>query len=175
MRQPAQKHTYYFRRNNETDQDLYRLLMRHPAAARTELFRDMVRSGFRHYLKRRRTKKRQPSGLFPMRGKAECGEVATVRWTIGARAGLREIVTSVALDSAVGAAVLAGRIVPAVERLQRCLSRGRIVPEIEDPTVRELIVGNYRVNRRSVAFQSCKIDLRNSSRNSPGVRIGNRA
>jgi hypothetical protein len=62
MRQPAQKHTYYFRRNNETDQDLYRLLMRHPAAARTELFRDMVRSGFRHYLKRRRTKKRQPNG-----------------------------------------------------------------------------------------------------------------
>jgi hypothetical protein len=65
MHQPAQKYTYYFRRNDETDQKLYRLLMRHPAAPRTELFRDMVRSGFRLYLRRRRTKKRQPNGPAP--------------------------------------------------------------------------------------------------------------
>jgi plasmid stabilization system protein ParE len=71
--------------------------------------------------------------------------VATVRWTVGAKADLREIVAYVSQDSAVYAAALAGRIVAAVERLRRFPSRGRIVPEYEDPTVRELIIGNYRV------------------------------
>ena len=40
---------------------------------------------------------------------------------------------------------MGGRIVAAVERLSRHPKLGRVVPEYEDETIRELIVGNYRV------------------------------
>lgn len=82
--------------------------------------------------------------------------MATVRWTVGARGDLRDIVAYVSQDSAVYAAALAGRIVAAVERLRRFPSRGRIVPEYEDPTIRELIVGNYRVVYR---FQRLRVGI----------------
>ncbi|MGH7207996.1 MAG: type II toxin-antitoxin system RelE/ParE family toxin [Nitrospiraceae bacterium] len=71
--------------------------------------------------------------------------MATVRWTVGARADLRDIVMYISQDSAVYAAAWAGRIVATVERLRQFPSRGRIVPEYQEPTLRELIVGNYRV------------------------------
>jgi len=61
MRQPAQKYTYYFRRRDETDQTLYRLLMRHQSVARTKLFRDLLSRGFRQYRKQRRVQKEVPT------------------------------------------------------------------------------------------------------------------
>jgi len=60
MRQPAQKYTYYFRRTDETDQTLYRLLMRHQSVARTKLFRELLLRGFRQYRKQRRAQKELP-------------------------------------------------------------------------------------------------------------------
>ncbi len=65
MRRPAQKQYFYFRRDDETDQELYRYLMRHQTTARAALFRDIVRSGFRQHLKRRRAKKRPLNGPAP--------------------------------------------------------------------------------------------------------------
>ena len=40
---------------------------------------------------------------------------------------------------------MAGRIVAAVDRLETHPMLGRMVPEYGDETVREIIVGNYRV------------------------------
>jgi toxin ParE1/3/4 len=71
--------------------------------------------------------------------------VASITWTVGAQEDLRQIVEYIRRDSAAYATALAGRIVSAVERLQRHPRLGRIVPEYEDETIRELIVGNYRV------------------------------
>lgn len=71
--------------------------------------------------------------------------MASVRWTVGAREDLREIVEYISRDSTTYAAATAGRIVAAVERLRRHPKLGRIVPEYEDETIRELIVGSYRV------------------------------
>ena len=51
--------------------------------------------------------------------------MAQVRWTVGARADLREIVE--------------------VERLQRHPRLGRVVPEYRYSRLRELIVGRHRV------------------------------
>jgi len=76
--------------------------------------------------------------------------VAAIRWTVGAQQDLREIVEYIGQDSVVYAATMAERIVTAVERLQQHPKLGRIVPEYEDPTLRELIVRNYRVVYRRV-------------------------
>lgn len=71
--------------------------------------------------------------------------MASVRWTVGARADLREIVDYISQDSVTYAAALAGRIVTNVGRLRRYPRLGRVVPEYQDRSLRELIVGNYRV------------------------------
>ncbi|HXH10048.1 MAG TPA: type II toxin-antitoxin system RelE/ParE family toxin [Alphaproteobacteria bacterium] len=71
--------------------------------------------------------------------------MASIIWTVGAQDDLRGIVEYIGRDSTVYAADVAGRIVSAVERLCRHPKLGRVVPEYEDETIRELIVGNYRV------------------------------
>jgi len=71
--------------------------------------------------------------------------VASIRWSVGAGEDLREVVEYIARDSATYAAAMAGRIVTAVEKLRHHPRLGRMVPEYQDPTIRELIVGNYRV------------------------------
>jgi toxin ParE1/3/4 len=40
---------------------------------------------------------------------------------------------------------MAERVVSAVDQLRRHPRMGRVVPEYEDATIRELIVGNYRI------------------------------
>lgn len=71
--------------------------------------------------------------------------MASVRWTVGARADLREVVECISQDSVTYAAALAERIVTNIGRLRRHPRLGRVVPEYKDRTIRELIVGNYRV------------------------------
>lgn len=71
--------------------------------------------------------------------------MATVRWTLGAREDLREIVEYIGEDSITYAAAMAGRIVAAAERLRRHPRLGRVVPEYEDEMIREVIVGSYRL------------------------------
>ena len=71
--------------------------------------------------------------------------MATVRWTLGARQDLQDAVGFIRKDSEVYATAVALRIVSAVERLERHPNLGRRVPEFDDKTIREIIVGNYRV------------------------------
>ena len=71
--------------------------------------------------------------------------MATVEWAIGAQRDLREVVDYIARDSPTYAASVAERIVLAVDRLRRYPRLGRVVPEYDTPSLRELVVGNYRI------------------------------
>lgn len=71
--------------------------------------------------------------------------MAQVRWTVGTRDDLRELVEFIGRDSLAYAEATANRIVGAVERLRRHPRLGRVVPEYRDTHLRELIVGSYRV------------------------------
>lgn len=71
--------------------------------------------------------------------------MATVRWTVGARDDLREIVEYISHDSPTYAVATAGRMLDAVEQLRRHPRLGRVVPEYEDQRIRELVVGSYRI------------------------------
>ncbi len=71
--------------------------------------------------------------------------MAAIRWTLGAQQDLQAAVEYIARHSPTYAAATADRVISAIERLRRQPRLGRIVPEFADESLRELIVGNYRI------------------------------
>lgn len=66
-------------------------------------------------------------------------------WTSQAVEDVESIRDYVARDSAQSASLLAAKLVLSVERLAEFPTSGRMVPEIGDDSIRELVVGNYRI------------------------------
>ena len=66
-------------------------------------------------------------------------------WTEPAVADMEAIRAYIARDNEVYADAVVLRILESVERLERYPLSGRVVPELGDENLRELIVGNYRV------------------------------
>ncbi len=71
--------------------------------------------------------------------------MAEVRWTPQAAADLDAIADFIARDSQYYARLFVLDVILAVERLNQFRELGRIVPETNNPTIRELILGNYRI------------------------------
>ena len=71
--------------------------------------------------------------------------MAKVIWTEPALNDLREIIDYIAHDSLIYAERVGIRIVEAPRRLQEFPESGRIVPEFQDDSIRELIYGSYRI------------------------------
>ena len=68
-----------------------------------------------------------------------------VVWSPEAIRDVESIRAFIAQDSPVYAELVARRIVAVVERLQLFPESGRMVPERQDPAIREIIVNPYRV------------------------------
>lgn len=68
-----------------------------------------------------------------------------ISWTFQAKGDLINIADFIALDSKKYAKIQINRIRERVSILQTHPKSGRIVPEIESPNIRELILGNYRI------------------------------
>ncbi len=66
-------------------------------------------------------------------------------WTEGARRELDAAIAFVADESLEGAIRLLEDILHSTDSLDSMADRGRVVPELDDPTVRELLVGPYRL------------------------------
>jgi len=71
--------------------------------------------------------------------------VTRVIWAPQAIQDVEAIRAYVARDSARYADLVVERIIAAVERLENNPRSGRIVPEVGDESVREVIHGNYRI------------------------------
>ena len=71
--------------------------------------------------------------------------MAEVRWTPQAIDDLRSIADFIAKDSPNYARLTVVDTFAAVERLADFPKSGRIVPEIKNPAIREIILGNYRI------------------------------
>lgn len=71
--------------------------------------------------------------------------MAQVRWTPQALDDLDAICLFIARDAPQVAAVFADRAFRATDRLVDHPRLGRIVPELENETIREIILGNYRI------------------------------
>ena len=68
-----------------------------------------------------------------------------VIWTLRARETLDEAAAYVAEDSSEAALNLVERALDGAESLSTFSERGRLVPEFDDPTLREIIVYRYRL------------------------------
>ena len=71
--------------------------------------------------------------------------MAKVRWTLQALDDLEAICLFIARDAPHVATVFADRAFRATDRLVQYPRLGRIVPELETETIREMILGNYRI------------------------------
>jgi len=70
--------------------------------------------------------------------------MAEARWTAQAADDVEAITDFIAVDSPHYSTLSAKAVVTAVERLAAFPRSGRIVPEVRDPAVREIILVNYR-------------------------------
>ena len=68
-----------------------------------------------------------------------------VKWTLQATNDLESIANFIAKDSFHYSRLFVVDIFESVDRLINFPNSGRIVPELNDSTVRELILGNYRL------------------------------
>jgi plasmid stabilization system protein ParE len=66
-------------------------------------------------------------------------------WTLRAVENLEAIRTYIARSSERYAALHVERLFAAVDRLQQFPESGRVVPELQRPDMREVLVGSYRI------------------------------
>jgi addiction module RelE/StbE family toxin len=87
-----------------------------------------------------------------------------LQWTEPALFDLESIKDYIAKDSPYYAAQFTNRIVEAVETLPNHPLIGRVVPEAEDDTIRELLFQNYRIIYRSEQDRIMVLTVIHSSR-----------
>jgi toxin ParE1/3/4 len=66
-------------------------------------------------------------------------------WSPRASDALEETCNYISRDSGKFACIFAQRVIQKIEQLYELPEIGRIVPEFNDPNLRELILGNYRI------------------------------
>lgn len=92
-------------------------------------------------------------------------------WSAEAAADLTGIHEYIAKTSPRYAAVVAGRLVDAVSRLTQFPESGRVVPEVGEPSVREVIHGSYRIVYEYREERVEVLTVFRASRLFPGVGI----
>lgn len=75
--------------------------------------------------------------------------MAEIRWTEQAASDLEAIAEYIARDSPHYASLFCIKVLNEIELLERFPMLGRIVPETDDPSIRELLFGNYRIIYRT--------------------------
>ena len=68
-----------------------------------------------------------------------------VRWTVPAKRDLKKIFEFIVEDSKFYAQKVSQDIIDSTEKLNQFPEIGKMVPEIEEPNIRELIVYSYRL------------------------------
>jgi addiction module RelE/StbE family toxin len=76
--------------------------------------------------------------------------MARVRWTPQSLNDIEHIAEYIARDSQVYASIQTERFFEAVKVLEDQIKAGRIVPEISEDSIREIILGYYRIIYRVV-------------------------
>ena len=90
--------------------------------------------------------------------------MAKISWTRKSIKDLNSIHDYISLDSKFYAARFVHRIILRVDQLQNFPESGRIVPEKEDASIRELIEGNYRIFYKFQKEKVIILRIHNSSK-----------
>ena len=90
--------------------------------------------------------------------------MAQIIWTTRALKDLRTINDYISLDSIFYAKRFISKLIDRVDQLVDFSESGRIVPEKDDPQIRELIEGNYRIFYRLNKDKVTILRIHNSAR-----------
>ena len=71
--------------------------------------------------------------------------MAEVKWSLQALDDLEAICLFIARDAPMAARMFASKTFEATDKLAIMPRMGRLVPELNNETIRELILGNYRI------------------------------
>ncbi|MDD3519390.1 MAG: type II toxin-antitoxin system RelE/ParE family toxin [Chromatiales bacterium] len=91
-----------------------------------------------------------------------------VEWSNLARDDLDDLVRHISRDSAFYARRFGEKVVLATRRLKEFPESGRMIPEAEDPALREIIVQGYRVMYRLETERVLVLALMHGSRDVAG-------
>jgi toxin ParE1/3/4 len=94
----------------------------------------------------------------------------TLLWTRRAIADVQAIKQFIAKDSPHAAQLVAQRLVAAVDRLILFPQSGRMVPELTDPQIREVVQGSYRIVYRVTKEQVHVLTVHHAARMFPSGR-----
>lgn len=83
--------------------------------------------------------------------------MAEVVWSASSRQDLQSIFDYISVDSARYAVEMMNRIFDRTEILGMQSEIGRMVPELQNPAIRELIEGNYRIVYQIVDLELIRI------------------
>jgi addiction module RelE/StbE family toxin len=89
-----------------------------------------------------------------------------------ARRDLQDIVRYISLDSPERAVAFGQFLTSQVKRLAEFPELGRVVPEFNEPAIREIVVRSYRVIYR-VDHSDCRVDIVrfwHGARGTPGIQ-----
>ena len=90
--------------------------------------------------------------------------MAQINWTKKSLKDLRAINDYIALDSEFYAARFISKLINRVDQLIEFPESGRVVPEKNEPEIRELIEGNYRIFYRLRKEKITILRIHNSAR-----------
>jgi addiction module RelE/StbE family toxin len=90
--------------------------------------------------------------------------MAQISWTKKSIKDLRAIYNYISIDSAFYAARFIGKLITRVDQLLDFPDSGRMVPEKNDPEIRELIEGNYRIFYRIKNEKITVLRIHNAAR-----------
>ena len=71
--------------------------------------------------------------------------MAEIRWTPHAADEFEAIAEFISADSSHYASLFAMNVLAVIERLAKFPSSGRVVPELGNPVLREILYGSYRI------------------------------
>ncbi|MBI3585794.1 MAG: type II toxin-antitoxin system RelE/ParE family toxin [Ignavibacteriales bacterium] len=74
--------------------------------------------------------------------------MAEINWSTSALADIQRIGEYIERDSIRYAQVVIRNLVESVERLKKFPKSGRVIPELHDESLREVIAGNFRIMYR---------------------------
>lgn len=95
-----------------------------------------------------------------------------IKWTIQAKEDLKGIAKYIALDSAKYAKLQVARIKIRTQILKTHIRIGKITPEINNPDIRELVEGNYRIIYKIKSEKKISIiTIHHAARNLTGREI----
>ena len=95
--------------------------------------------------------------------------MAKIVWTDLAKDDLRSIYDYIARDSKVYASTYIVKLISRVDQLELNPKSGRIVPEINNEEIRELIEGNYRLVYRCIGEAVTILRIHHSARQLRGI------